>query len=183
MPVEKLTDNAYEVVMAARFGRMDIVTAMVRPDLRAEYAEAHSSGGGRSRILDIEYSGMRLIQSDKAIVAMTVSWQRLDESMLRTTALAQTWERGEGGWLIVDEAFAGGDKGLLDQARAQAHEARRTTGVARERGLRRKQVRRRSPRRRRRLRRPDRAATTSSTTSSAPFFAAARRLMRSFFFA
>ncbi len=113
MPVEKLTDNAYEVVMAARFGRMDIVTAMVRPDLRAEYAEAHSEWGGRSRILDIEYSGMRLIQSDKAIVAMTVSWQRLDESMLRTTALAQTWERGEGGWLIVDEAFAGGDKGLL----------------------------------------------------------------------
>ena len=113
MPVEKLTDNAYEVVMAARFGRMDIVTAMVRPDLRAQYAEAHSEWGGRSRILDIEYSGMRLIQSDKAIVAMTVSWQRLDESMLRTTALAQTWERGEGGWLIVDEAFAGGDKGLL----------------------------------------------------------------------
>lgn len=113
MPVEKLTDNAYDVVMAARFGRMDIVTGMVRPDLRSDYADAHAEWGGRTRILDIEYSGLKLVQSDKAIVGMTVSWQRLDESMLRTTLLAQTWERGEEGWMIVSEVHAGGDKGLL----------------------------------------------------------------------
>jgi len=112
-PVEKLTDNAYDVVMAARFGRMDLVTAMVKPSVREEYMASHAEWGGRVRILDIDYGGLRLVGEGKAVVAMTVSWQRLDESMLRTTAIAQTWHNDEGGWLIESEDFAGGDKGLL----------------------------------------------------------------------
>lgn len=112
-PAEKLTDSAYDVVMAARFGRMDIVTAMVRADLREAYAESHAEWGGRVRILDIEYGGIRPLPEDRAMVAMTVQWQRLDESMLRTTAVAQTWERGEPGWQIVEERIAAGDKDLL----------------------------------------------------------------------
>ncbi|HTJ80334.1 MAG TPA: hypothetical protein VL400_01390 [Polyangiaceae bacterium] len=112
-PVEKLTDNAYDVVMAARFGRMDIVTSMVQPTAREDYVASHAEWGGKVRILDIEYGGMKLVKSDKAIVAMTVSWQRLDESMLQTTALAQTWKNTDQGWQIESEVVAGGDKGLL----------------------------------------------------------------------
>lgn len=129
-PAEKLTDSAYDVVMAARFGRMDLVTAMVRPDLREAYAEAHAEWGGRIRILDIEYGGIRPIPGDRAMVAMTVQWQRLDESILRTTAVAQTWERGEPGWQIVEEQIAAGDKDLLREPLPVPEESEQSQAAA-----------------------------------------------------
>ena len=109
---ERLTNSAYDVVMAARFGRMDIVIDAVKPEEREAFAEAHAEWGTRIRIVDIEFGGARIVEQEKAVVAMTVAWQRLDESILRTSAVKQTWERGER-WHIVGETVVGGDASLL----------------------------------------------------------------------
>lgn len=116
MPADKLTDSAYSVVEAARFGRMDIVISAVKPADQAAYAESHADWGGIIRILDIEYGGAKLTGGDKAVVMMTVAWQRLDESMLRSTSLKQTWQlASEQRWVIVKEEIAGGDAGLIKE--------------------------------------------------------------------
>jgi hypothetical protein len=109
---ERLTNSAYDVVMAARFGRMDIVIDAVKPEEREAFAAAHAEWGNRIRIVDIEFGGARIVEQEKAVVAMTVAWQRLDESILRTSAVKQTWERGER-WHIVGETVVGGDASLL----------------------------------------------------------------------
>jgi len=114
LPGEKLNDSANDVVMATRFGRMDLVVSQVQPDKREAYIEAHAEWGGKVRILDIEYGGARIIAPEKAVVLMTVSWQRIDESTLRNTMLKQTWSLADQrGWMIVKEETAGGDKGLI----------------------------------------------------------------------
>ncbi len=112
-PGQILNENANDVVIAARFGRMDIVLEAVDPVSRSSYASAHSDWGGRIRILDMEYGGARLVNQDSAVVLVNVSWQRIDESILRGTALKQTWVRRENRWLIQDEVIAAGHKGLI----------------------------------------------------------------------
>jgi len=115
MPADKLTDSAYTVVEAARFGRMDIVISAVKPDGQAAYAESHAEWGGNIRILDIEYGGAKLTGADKAVVLMTIAWQRLDESILRSTALKQTWQLASERWVIIKEEVSGGDAGLIKE--------------------------------------------------------------------
>lgn len=113
MPADKLTDSAYSVVEAARFGRMDIVINTVEPLKQAAYAEAHVEWGGEIRILDIEYGGARLTGPGQAVVLMSVAWQRLDESYLRNSSIKQTWKLGGDRWMISEEVVAAGDKKLL----------------------------------------------------------------------
>jgi hypothetical protein len=115
-PVQILTESANDVVNAARFGRMDLVLEAVDPRTRDSYAATHSDWGGRIRILDMEYGGTRLTTPDEAVVLVNVSWQRVDESILRGTALKQKWVRLERRWVISEEAVAGGHKGLLKAA-------------------------------------------------------------------
>lgn len=112
-PAAKLTNDAYEVAIAARFGRMDIVVDTVKPEQREAYIEAHSEWGGPIRIVDLEYGGARIVGQDRAIVLMNISWQRIDESMLRSTAIKQTWVHTERRWMIDKEERVGGDKGLI----------------------------------------------------------------------
>ncbi len=114
LPGEKLNDSANDVVMATRFGRMDLVVSQVQADKRDAYMDSHKDWGGKVRILDIEYGGARIVAPEKAVVLMTVSWQRIDESTLRNTMLKQTWSLADqSGWKIVKEETAGGDVGLL----------------------------------------------------------------------
>jgi hypothetical protein len=116
LPGEKLNDSANDVVMATRFGRMDLVVSQVQADKRDAYMEAHKEWGGKVRILDIEYGGARIVAPEKAVVLMTVAWQRIDESTLRNTMLKQTWSLAEQtGWKIVKEEIAGGDVGLIKE--------------------------------------------------------------------
>ena len=111
---QKLSENANDLVTAARFGRMDIVLDSVNPTTREAYSDAHSDWGGRIRILDMEYGGARMLGNDSAVVVVNVQWQRIDESILRGTALKQKWVRLENNrWMIDEETVAGGHKGLI----------------------------------------------------------------------
>ncbi len=110
----KLSDDANNIAMAERFGRMDIVTDAVAANHRDEFAAAHSAWGHSIRIVDLEYAGMRVMPGDIAHVELIVAWQRLDESTLRTTTLRQTWSHNER-WEIMNEKRISGDTGLIDE--------------------------------------------------------------------
>jgi hypothetical protein len=110
---ERLISEANQVVTAARFGRMDLVLACVKPELRTGFAASHAEWGSKIRILDMEYGGATPIDEKKAVVAVNVAWSRLDETIVRSTALRQTWEFGEERWQIIGEEVADGDPKLL----------------------------------------------------------------------
>jgi hypothetical protein len=109
-----LSDTSYEVAMAERFGRMDIVLDQVAPTKRDAFAEAHADWGGNIRIVDLEYGGMRLSDPSHADVMLTISWQRLDDPFLKTTTIKQSWFHGEERWVITKEIRVSGDDGLVD---------------------------------------------------------------------
>lgn len=112
---EKLLNAAHEVVTAARFGRMDVVLARVRPDARERFASDHAEWGTKVRILDIEYGGATPFEEKKALVLMGVAWTRPDETIVRSTTLKQTWEFVETDWVIISEEVTEGDTKLLTQ--------------------------------------------------------------------
>lgn len=119
---QKLADTSYDVAMAERFGRLDIVSDQVAPATRAAFIESHADWGGDIRIVDLDYGGMRLNDERHADVMLTVSWQRFDEVTLRTTRLKQSWIHTKERWYIDEETEVGGDRGLLDVDPAMADE-------------------------------------------------------------
>ncbi len=110
---ERLVSEANQVVTAARFGRMDLVLACVKPELRSGFLLSHQDWGNKIRILDMEYGGATPLDENKAAVAVSVAWSRLDETVVRSTALRQTWEFGEDRWQIIGEEIVDGDPKLL----------------------------------------------------------------------
>jgi len=115
---DRLTDAAYEMNMATRFGRMDVAMSFVGEKARKQFMNSHSGWGRGIRISDLEFAGLDMPGKDEATVLVHVSWQRIDESTLRTTSIKQKWRDMEkGGWLIVDEIRVGGEPGLLGEPR------------------------------------------------------------------
>ncbi len=115
---DRLTDAAYEMNMATRFGRMDVAMSFVGEKARKQFMNTHSSWGRGIRVSDLEFAGLDMPGKDEAVVLVHVSWQRIDESTLRTTSIKQKWRDMEkGGWLIVDEIRVGGEPGLLGEPR------------------------------------------------------------------
>jgi hypothetical protein len=110
---ERLVADANQVVTAARFGRMDLVIACVKPELRSGFLLSHAEWGNKIRILDMEYGGATPLDDKKAAVAVSVAWTRLDETVVRTTSLKQTWEFGEERWEMIGEEVVDGDPKLL----------------------------------------------------------------------
>jgi len=113
--VGKLQEAAQNMNMATRFGRMDVATEHVAAKEMEDFARRHANWGGTVRIADLEYRGMRFVHEKKAIVAVAVAWQRLDEQELRVTELAQVWDYDQGKWKLVDETRTAGDVGLLGE--------------------------------------------------------------------
>jgi hypothetical protein len=110
-----LSDTSYDVAMAERFGRMDIVLDQVAPKKRDAFTKAHAAWGGDIRIVDLEYGGMRLSDPSHADVTLIIAWQRLDDASLFTTTVKQSWFHGEDHWVITKESRVSGDRGLLDE--------------------------------------------------------------------
>jgi hypothetical protein len=118
---DRLTDAAYEMNMATRFGRMDVAMSFVGEKARKNFMNAHAGWGRGIRIADLEFAGVDIPTKEEASVLIHVSWQRIDESTLRTTSILQKWKDDEKvGWLITEEKRVGGDAGLIDRADAPA---------------------------------------------------------------
>jgi hypothetical protein len=109
----KLTENAYEMNVAARFGRMDVAIEFLHPEAVAKYTASHAEWGKRVRVVDLDFAGMRIVKHGEARVDVQVMWQRIDGLELRTTNLTQTWKEKDGRWLVAKEETTGGDGGLL----------------------------------------------------------------------
>jgi hypothetical protein len=112
-PVERLTNAAYDLNNATRFGRMDVAVSLVAEHAQGDFVSRHSDWGRSLRVLDVELGGMRLLTPDTAEVTLSVSWQRYDESTMRTSIVAQKWMRGDEGWQLAAEERAAGSPGLF----------------------------------------------------------------------
>lgn len=108
-------DAARELNVAARFGRMDIAVERTAKAARAVFLQRHAQWGKNVRVLDVELSGMQMKDSHHAVIHVDVSWERIDESMLRETRLAQNWLDRGGGWQLTRERRIAGDIGLFGE--------------------------------------------------------------------
>jgi hypothetical protein len=122
VPTQRVQDAATDYATALCFGRMDVAQDQVNKTARDAFARQHAAWGNGVRVLDCEVSGLRLRDSEHADALLAVSWQRSDESEMRSTQIAQRWSRNRGPWKIDGEERARGDAGLLgdpdDSARA-----------------------------------------------------------------
>jgi hypothetical protein len=108
-----LAESADDLSNAARMGRMDVAIEHVKDTSRDDYTRKHASWGRMLRIVDYEFSGLQKRKDGDADVFITVSWQRMNESTMRMTELAQRWTDKRGTWYLASEDERGGDPGLL----------------------------------------------------------------------
>jgi hypothetical protein len=114
-PFQRMQDAANDLTTATRFGRMDMALERVSQDTREEFIRRHAAWGSAIRIADCDLSGLRLVDKRNATSTLTVSWQRIDESDLRGTQIAQKWKDHKGKWLLESEERIAGDVGLLGE--------------------------------------------------------------------
>ena len=118
-PMERLSESAYGLNNATRFGRLDVALGHVAAEEQGDFMHRHSRWGRDVRIVDLELEGLRLITPDTAEVRLAVSWHRLDETTMRVSNLAQKWTQGKSGWELVEELRAGGSVGLFPEPDAK----------------------------------------------------------------
>lgn len=119
---QRLTDAALEMNMATRFGRMDIALQRVGDRAREDFTNRHAAWGTRIKVVDVEFGGYEMKQSDEAEVYLDVMWLRSDEATVHNTRLAQRWHDRRGHWELVEEERKDGDSGLLGESpSAQKH--------------------------------------------------------------
>lgn len=112
-PAQRLAESAYDLNTAARFGRMDVALENVRDSLQTEFARTHATWGKGVRIVDCELTGFQMRKDGDADVYVTVNWQRVDETTMRSTEITQRWASNRGTWRMIAEEEKGGDHGLL----------------------------------------------------------------------
>ncbi len=112
----RVTDAAREMNIAARFGRMDIAVEHAARGARQSFLERRADWGHNLRVLDVQLSGLKLKDLHHATVDVDISWERMNEAMLRQTRVAQLWRDTEkGGWQLVREKRVAGDIGLFGE--------------------------------------------------------------------
>lgn len=113
-PAQRLTESAYEMNSAMRWGRIDVAIDHVGEGAREAFGKQHARWGRSLRILDLEFSGMSLKNKGaEGEVIVAVTWQRLDEADVHTTSIAQRWVDLRGKWSLLSEEEKDGDQGLL----------------------------------------------------------------------
>ncbi len=115
-PLQRLTDSAYDLNTATRFGRMDIAIVYVKADRQLLFATRRGQWGQDVRILDVDFSGMRALSPDDVEVRITVTWRRINEMNIRQSVIRQHWQQTrEDDWLLMDEDQVGGSVGIFVQ--------------------------------------------------------------------
>lgn len=113
---QRVTDAARDMNIAARFGRMDIAVEHAARGARRTFLERRADWGHNLRVLDVQLSGLSLKDPHHATVDVDISWERMDESQLRQTRVAQLWrDTDKGGWQLVREKRVAGDIGLFGE--------------------------------------------------------------------
>jgi hypothetical protein len=114
-PGQRVQDAAHNLSVAMRFGRMDVAMESVTRAERDQFVKRHARWGTGIRILDCELVGVSIRDKDHADVSLAVGWQRVEESEVRSTQIAQKWKDEKGTWVLASEERASGDVGLLGE--------------------------------------------------------------------
>jgi hypothetical protein len=116
-PSQRVTEVARTVNEAARFGRMELALEHTADGAREHFAKHRETWGNLVRVLDFELSSLSMKDSENATVLVDIQWMRVDEDLLRTTRVEQTWRGAEGdrGWSLVRERRVAGDIGLFGE--------------------------------------------------------------------
>ncbi len=112
-PMERLTNAAYDLNTATRFGRMDVAVEHVASHAQADFMARHREWGSDVRIVDVDLSGLRMLTPETAQVTLSVSWHNLSSSTIQTSLIAQKWTSTGDGWKMASEIRAGGAPGLF----------------------------------------------------------------------
>jgi hypothetical protein len=115
VPAREVSDVARDFNIATRFGRMDVAAEHTSEAHRSEFLASRSAWGKDVRVVDVELARLDVPDSEKAEVLVDVSWVRMDENLLRSTRLRQSWENPGGGWQLESEQRVSGDVGLLGE--------------------------------------------------------------------
>jgi hypothetical protein len=119
---ERLVDAAQKLNFAARFGQLDTAVEQTSSSARATFLERRKLWGDAIRVVDVNVSGLNLLDDEHAEVTVQYAWTRMDEGTLHSTAVKQYWENPKlGGWRLEREQQAGGDLGLFGE-RVVSHE-------------------------------------------------------------
>jgi hypothetical protein len=114
-PARRVQDATQELSSAMRFGRMDLAAQRVSSGERDQFVKRHAQWGAGIRILDCEVVGLAIRDKEHADVSIAVVWQRVMESDMRSTNIAQKWQDHSGQWMLESEERSGGDVGLLGE--------------------------------------------------------------------
>lgn len=116
-PSQRVADVARETNLAARFGRMDFALEHTADGAREHFGKRRAAWGNAVRVLDFELSGLKMHDSENATVMVDIQWMRVDEDILKTTRVEQSWRGGtdDHGWMLVRERRVGGDLGLFGE--------------------------------------------------------------------
>ncbi|HEX3598145.1 MAG TPA: hypothetical protein VHU80_23715 [Polyangiaceae bacterium] len=123
-PSQRVSDVARDVNEAARFGRMDLALEHTADGAREHFAKHRATWGNAVRVLDFELSSLSMKDTEHATVLVDIQWMRVDEDMLRTTRVEQSWRgsTGDHGWSLVRERRLSGDIGLFGERIARAEQ-------------------------------------------------------------
>lgn len=113
-PMERLQQSANDVAGALRFNRTDLVAEYCSAAGRDAFLARHALWDKKTRVVDLELSGIYLRSSSDAEAILSVSWIREDGAELHTTEISQLWKHEGGSFRLADEVFRGGDKALFD---------------------------------------------------------------------
>lgn len=111
--MERLSQAAYDLNTATRFGRMDIAADSVAIEAKTDFARRHRGWGRELRIVDLELEGVQMVDNESAEVSLVVSWHRLDDATLQNTVIAQRWTQTTSDWKLVDETVSSGPTGIF----------------------------------------------------------------------
>jgi hypothetical protein len=129
-PMERLNHAAMDLNTAARFGRMDIASAGVAAEAKADFGRRHRGWGKEIRIVDFELEGVQILGNEAAQVDLTVNWHRNDETVIRSTTIAQRWTQSGSDWRLAEETISGGASGLFPATKAKQEAAKKAERTA-----------------------------------------------------
>jgi len=112
-PTQRLTDAAYDMNVATRFGRMDLAYPYVSEEAQPQFARHHAGWGSTLRVLDLDLAGIRSMGPDAMAVDLVVTWHPVNEMTIRQTQITQHWKLERDDWHMVEEQRVGGDPGLF----------------------------------------------------------------------
>jgi hypothetical protein len=105
---QRAQDTATQLATAVRFGQPQSQINHVAPSLQAEFVGRYTG----VRIVDLETTGSEQMSTNSHRIILQIGWNLANETTLRTTTLAQTWQNEKGQWLLTQEQHLAGDKGL-----------------------------------------------------------------------